>query len=219
MSIVALSKVTLYGPAAEKDAVLDGLQSLGCLHLNNLQRDAADMIAPAPSHPDAHQALQYLVDSPMRRRTPRHEEKLDLQAVVKEVLEVRDRSHALTEEREQLRKLIADLGPWGNFELPPEWARQGELRFWFYMIPHHQMRHLDAISLPWSVVARPPVCLCGGDFSRPTRGHAGAGGATRATFGLGDAGASGTGRTGTGRARLPTHRPDQSSGRDSREPG
>jgi V/A-type H+-transporting ATPase subunit I len=154
MSIVALSKVTLYGPTAEKDAVLDGLQSLGCLHLNNLQRGAADMIAPAPSHPDAHQALQYLVDSPVRRRTPRHEEKLDLQAVVKEVLEVRDRSHALTEEREQLRKLIADLGPWGNFELPPEWAKQGELRFWFYMIPHHQMRHLDAISLPWSVVAR-----------------------------------------------------------------
>ena len=30
MAIVPLVKVTLCGPAAEKDAVLDGLQMLGC---------------------------------------------------------------------------------------------------------------------------------------------------------------------------------------------
>jgi vacuolar-type H+-ATPase subunit I/STV1 len=35
MAIVALVKVTLCGPAAEKDAVLDGLQQLGCLHLSD----------------------------------------------------------------------------------------------------------------------------------------------------------------------------------------
>ena len=109
---------------------------------------------PGPPYPDARQALQYLVDSPVRRRTPRHEEKVDIEAVVKEVLDVRDRSRALAEEREQLRKWIADLGPWGNFELPREWANKGELRFWFYMVPHHQMRRLDAIDLPWSVVRR-----------------------------------------------------------------
>jgi V/A-type H+/Na+-transporting ATPase subunit I len=154
MSIVALSKVTLYGPAAEKDAVLDALQSLGCVHLSNLRPGATEAAAPEPSYPDARQALQYLQDSPVRRRTPRHGEKLDIEALVKEVLDVRDRSRALAEEREQLRKWIADLGPWGNFELPPEWASQGALRFWFYMVPHHQMRRLDAITLPWRVVAR-----------------------------------------------------------------
>ncbi len=154
MSIVALSKVTLYGPAAEKDAVLDGLQSLGCLHLNNLQPGAAEGVEPGLPYSDARQALQYLVDSPVRRRTPRHAEKVDIEAVVKEVLDVRDRSRKLAEEREQLRKWIADLGPWGNFELPPEWASKGALRFWFYMVPHHQMRRLDAIALPWSVVGR-----------------------------------------------------------------
>jgi len=154
MSIVALSKVTLYGPAAEKDAVLDGLQSLGCVHLNNLRPGPTEAAAPAPSYPDARQALQYLVDSPVRRRTPRHGEKLDIEAVVKEVLDVRDRSRALAEEAEQLRKWIADVGPWGNFELPPEWANQGALRFWFYVVPHHQTRRLDAITLPWRVVAR-----------------------------------------------------------------
>jgi hypothetical protein len=41
--------------------------------------------------------------------------------VVREVLEVRDRSRALAEEREQLQKWIGDLEPWGDFELP-DWA-------------------------------------------------------------------------------------------------
>jgi V/A-type H+/Na+-transporting ATPase subunit I len=44
MSIVPLVKVTLYGPAAEKDAVLDGLQRLGCLHLNDLHQGAAEVM-------------------------------------------------------------------------------------------------------------------------------------------------------------------------------
>src|SRR5262249_34405881 len=88
-----------------------------------------------------------------RRRASSTEAKVDIEALVKQVLEVRDRSRALTEEREQLRKFIADVGPWGNFEVP-EWARQGELRFWVYMVPHHQMQRLRAIQLPWSVVSR-----------------------------------------------------------------
>jgi V/A-type H+-transporting ATPase subunit I len=154
MSIVALSKVTLYGPADEKDVVLEGLQSLGCVHLNNLQPGAAEGVESGPSYPDARQALQYLVDSPVRRRTRENTENADIEAIVREVLDVRDRSRALAEEREQLRKWIADLGPWGNFEMPPEWAGKDALRFWFYMIPHHQTRSLDAITLPWRVVAR-----------------------------------------------------------------
>jgi V/A-type H+/Na+-transporting ATPase subunit I len=153
MSIVPLVKVTLYGPAAEKDAVLDGLQSLGCLHLNDLRPNAGEGVDREPLYPDAHQALQYLRDSPVRRHAPRQREPVDVEAVVKEVLEVRDRSRALAEEREQLHRWIADLEPWGDFELP-EWANQGALRFWFYIVPHHQMRHLEAITLPWRIVAR-----------------------------------------------------------------
>ena len=153
MSIVALSKVTLYGPAAEKEAVLDGLQNLGCLHLNNLRPGTGEAADPEPSSPDARQALQYLQDSPVRRHAPRHLENVDVEAIVKEVLDVRDRSRALAEEREQLHKWIADMGPWGNFELP-EWAKESTLRFWFYIVPHHQMQSLEAITLPWSVVGR-----------------------------------------------------------------
>ena len=153
MSIVPLLKVTLYGPAAEKDAVLDGLQRLGCLHLNDLHRGDAEAVDLTPRRSDAREALQYLHDSPVRRRALRHGEKVDYEAVVREVLEVRDRSRALAEEREQLHKWIADLEPWGDFELP-DWAQEGDLRFWFYIVPLYQMERMAAVDLPWRVVAR-----------------------------------------------------------------
>jgi V/A-type H+/Na+-transporting ATPase subunit I len=153
MAIVPLVKVTLCGPAAEKDAVLDGLQRLGCLHLNDLRHNAAEAHEPQPSYQDARQALQYLRDSPVRRRALRQRDNVDVEAVVKEALEVRDRSRALAEEREQLRKWITDLEPWGDFELP-QWAREGSLRLWFYIVPHQHMRSFDTITLPWRVVAR-----------------------------------------------------------------
>jgi V/A-type H+-transporting ATPase subunit I len=153
MAIVPLVKVTLCGPAAEKDAVLDGLQMLGCLHLNDLRHDAAVAGQPEPSYQNARQALQYLQDSPVRRRALRQRDNVDIEAVVKEALDVRDRSRALAEEREQLSKWITDLEPWGDFELP-QWAKEGPLRFWFYIVPHQHMRSFVAITLPWRVVAR-----------------------------------------------------------------
>ena len=55
---------------------------------------------------------------------------------------MRDRSRALAEERDQLHKWIVDLEPWGDFELP-DWAREGDLRFWFYIVPLHQMERID----------------------------------------------------------------------------
>lgn len=153
MSIVPLVKVTLYGPSAEKDGVLDGLQRLGCLHLNDLRPDAAEARDVATSGADTRGAIQYLQDSPVRRRALRRRADVDLQAVVRDALDVRDRSRALAEEREQLHKWIADLEPWGDFEMP-EWAREGGLRLWFYVVPHHRMGGLQGIDLPWRVVAR-----------------------------------------------------------------
>jgi V/A-type H+-transporting ATPase subunit I len=153
MSIVPLLKVTLYGPAAEKDTVLDGLQGLGCLHLNDLHGGEAAAVDFTPRRSDAREALQYLHDSPVRRRALRQMEKVDYEAVVREVLEVRDCSRALAEEREQLHRWITDLEPWGDFELP-EWAQEGDLRFWFYIVPLYQMERMTAVDLPWRVVAR-----------------------------------------------------------------
>jgi V/A-type H+/Na+-transporting ATPase subunit I len=153
MSIVPLVKVTLYGPSAEKDEVLDGLQQLGCLHLNDLRSGVPASANVAAPNTDARAALQYLQDSPVRRHPSTREAGADFQGLVKEALDVRDRTRKLDEEREQLRKWIDDLKPWGDFELPT-WAQQGPLRFWFYVVPHHQLPRVQAMALPWMVAAR-----------------------------------------------------------------
>ncbi|HZR82974.1 MAG TPA: V-type ATP synthase subunit I [Candidatus Binatia bacterium] len=153
MSIVRLVKVTLYGPSAEKDAVLDELQALGCVHLNDLGRRAEETRDAGPASADAHTAWRYLEDSPVRRRPLADAGDVDLAAVVREASEIRDRSHALGEEREQLRKAIAERAPWGDFDLP-EWAREGATHFWFYVIPLHQLDRMERTSLAWRVVAR-----------------------------------------------------------------
>jgi V/A-type H+-transporting ATPase subunit I len=152
MSIVPLIKVTLYGPAAEKDAVLDGLQRLGCVHLNDLRRDGGEAVGGTVAS-DARAALQYLDDSPVQRRAVSHAAEFDFAAVVKQALEIRDRSRASNEEHDQIRKRIAEAEPWGDFELPA-WAQDGPLRFWFYAVPHHKMVQVQALELPWTIVAR-----------------------------------------------------------------
>lgn len=152
MSIAPLAKVTLYGPGGEKDAVLEALQRLGCVHLNDLRGGGESGASPAPPA-GAHEALQYLQDAPARRRPLGRRAEVDLDGLVREVLEVRDRARALTEELAQLRVWIADLEPWGEFELPA-WAREGARRFWFYAVPLYQLGRLEALDAAWTVAAR-----------------------------------------------------------------
>src|SRR5262249_21693867 len=133
--------------------VLDGLQSLGCLHLNDLHRGDAAAVDLTARRSEAREALRYLHDSPVHRRALRHWEEVDYEAIRRGVLDVGERSRALGEDSDRLHKLIVDLEPWGNFELPA-WAREGELRFWFYIVPPYQMERMTAVDLPWGVVGR-----------------------------------------------------------------
>ena len=153
MSIVPLVKATLYGPVAEKDSVLNGLQTLGCMHVNDLHRG----VAPADDVPDesgdARAALQYLEDCPVKRLSLQHHEDVGIEETVNKVLNIRDRSRALVEERAQLRRWIKDLEPWGDFHLP-SWGQEGALRFWFYVVPLHQRKEVEAIELPWRVISQ-----------------------------------------------------------------
>jgi len=153
MAIVPLLKATLYGPAVEKDEVLNGLQRLGFLHLNDLHRATAREPATAPEGIRAREALQYLEDSPVLRHPAGSRPPTDFSSLIKETLEIRDRSHVLDEERERLRARVAELEPWGNFALP-EWAREGALRFWFYVVPLRRLEELSAVGVPWRVINR-----------------------------------------------------------------
>ena len=60
-------------------------------------------------------------------------------------------SRALAEEREQLHK-GSPTSNLGDFELP-EWAADGALRFWFYIVPRHQA-DARCDTTPWKIVAQ-----------------------------------------------------------------
>lgn len=153
MAIVPLDKVTLYGPVHRRPVVLEGLQTLGCLHLVDL---AKPVDHPSPDElvsADAREALRYLNACPTRRRQTRTRVGYDHSEVDREALAGKHREEALNDERDHLRKAISDLKPWGDFLLPSEDERP-PIRFWFYVLPHRNVRKLDETGLTWQVVSR-----------------------------------------------------------------
>jgi V/A-type H+-transporting ATPase subunit I len=154
MSIVPLHKITLFGMAYEKEAVLKRVQALGCLHLCSL--------APAPKEPekqpsaqpvDAYKALRYLSGVKEKRRVVRNPDAFDMQAVVSEVLENQQRVRDAEDRSDALRERIEALRPWGNFRHTPS-EQLGGMRLWFYTLPANALHELDELELPWQVVHR-----------------------------------------------------------------
>jgi V/A-type H+-transporting ATPase subunit I len=154
MSIVPLHKVTLFGMAQEKDAVLKRVQALGCLHLNSLAPTPKEPEKLPPALPvDAYKALRYLSGVRERRRVVRHDERFNMQAVVAEVVSNQQRVRDAQDRSDALRERIEALRPWGNFlHTPPE--RLGGMRLWFYVLPRDALTKLDDLKLPWQVVHR-----------------------------------------------------------------
>jgi V/A-type H+-transporting ATPase subunit I len=154
VSIERLSRLTLAGLATDKEAVLNRLQTLGCLHLIPLR--------PAPREPEkepaghaveAMQALRYLQDVREKRRQVRDPTGFDLPATIQAVLDNQQRLRDLSDRRDALIERIGELEPWGDFTLPPEAELAGR-RLWFYIVPQRQMRELASLELPWQVVHR-----------------------------------------------------------------
>jgi len=160
MAIVELNKITLYGAASQKAAVIERLQELGCVHLIGLT-ERPDDVPESPLSKDAREALRYLKTCTEQRRPVRRTEEFSYQQVVAEATAVADRECDLRDERGELNKAIADLAPWGDFQLP-EQGEVGGLRFWFYALPLHVMEEFAAGAKPgpedgertWREVAR-----------------------------------------------------------------
>ena len=153
MAIVPVNKVTLYGIADHKEAVLDGLQSLGCTHLVNLNPGPGDGRPGSGYSVEAHQALQYLLACPVQHRQARNPKDFDFARTEQEALEIRRREQELSDEHDALVKAIDATTPWGEFQLPPEGAH-GALRFWFYIVPHYRMETIKESDFVWQAVAR-----------------------------------------------------------------
>ncbi|CAK6695051.1 V-type ATPase 116kDa subunit family protein [Synechococcus sp. BA-124 BA4] len=153
MTIIPLAKVTLLGLSADREQLLDGLQSLGCLHLIPLASvsDEESFVLSRPSE-DARQALRYLNDVRRRRHQTRVDADFDFERIVAEALANR-RQKQLAEDRVlALKKRLEELRPWGDFDLPALDALGG-MRLWFYRVPHPKAaafrQSLGTLGVPW----------------------------------------------------------------------
>ena len=150
-----MRKITLAVPARAKDALVTGVQGLGCLHVVAAADDPAS--APAgggPDPKDARTAERYLADAPYQRPAPRAPRRDgDPAALVRRVLANKQRRRELLERREELRARLDALAPWGEFDLPEAGALAGR-SLWFYAVPRRKLARLAALDAPWREVAR-----------------------------------------------------------------
>lgn len=151
MAIVALKKIELIGHRDDKEAVLEELQRLGCLHLIPAHPEWSEPVTtPVPR---VREALSFLRATPRWRRQVTDAQKLDGPAVLEQTLDVKHRLQDLQDEHDFLTGRIDSLAAWGDFELPPL-DELGGNRLWFYIVPNHTVRRLQAADVPWTVVHR-----------------------------------------------------------------
>lgn len=154
MSIERLNRLTLAGLAKDKEAVLERLQTLGCLHLIPLRPAPREPEKEPASHAvEALQALRYLQDVREKRRQVRDPAGFDLPGTIQAVLDNQQRLRDVSDRRDALIERIGELEPWGDFTLPPPEALAGR-KLWFYIVPQRQMGQLATLELPWQVVHR-----------------------------------------------------------------
>ena len=152
MSIVALKRVTVAGLVIEKTEVLKALQRLGCMHLVSLKAPSEAPEKRVTERPEeCFQAIKYLRASGRQRHQVPHAEDFDVDEIVAEVLDNKQRVREATDRHDMLARLIKDREPWGEFEFPPRDDLAGE-RFWFYQLPVGKKDALETLDLPWQIV-------------------------------------------------------------------
>lgn len=151
MSIVPLSKVTLFGHRDDKEAVLDALQTMGCLHIIPLG-DGQRREGTEGASSEAREALRYLLSCRRRRRQVTDPARFDAHGVETRALEIQRLVRDLEDEQDRLEERIAEVRPWGDFTLPPAQSLRG-LRLWFYVVPLHEVKRIPEEAIA-EVVAR-----------------------------------------------------------------
>ncbi len=152
MSILQQQKITLFGLSKQKMALLEGLQSLGCMHVLPLvpaPKEAEKVINPKAE--DAHKALKFLNDLETRRRQILSKTDFDVESFVEETLDLQLNIRRASDKKELTVQRLADIEPWGNIDYPPIADLKG-YRLWYYILPLDKRKALSGIDLPWSVV-------------------------------------------------------------------
>jgi len=151
VSIVAVSRITLYGYKADKSAILEDLQQMGCLHIISLQPQRGPS-AKGPSS-QAREALKFLLTCRQHRRPIRDASNFDAAWVERQALEIKKRMQTLADERDFLEHRIGNVRPWGDFAYPPAEALRG-LRLWFFTVPLNDMKSVAGTDLVWQVAGK-----------------------------------------------------------------
>ena len=152
MSIVSLVKVTFYGHKDDRQEILSDLQKFGCLHLIPLSPEQETLTKGGPSS-RSREALRFLTSCPNQRRQVRDPNKFDAYKIERQTLGLLDKIQDLEDERDFLIGRIANLRPWGEFEFLPREALNN-LRLWFYVVPHKDMKQVQTTDLIWEVISR-----------------------------------------------------------------
>ncbi len=153
MSIVSLVKVTFYGHTDDRQQILSDLQKFGCLHLIPLAPEQETLHKGSGPSSRLREALRFLTSCPNRRRQVRDSKKLDANAIEQRALALSDEIQDLQAERDFLIGRIENLRPWGEFSFPPREALTN-LRLWFYVVPHKDMKQVESTDLIWEVISR-----------------------------------------------------------------
>lgn len=161
MSIAAFYKVTLAGPVADKDKILDALQSFGRLHLIVRDQDDADAAQLSARDKRTLEAVHYLLHAPYPNQPlshwPVHHRHKRMSQRVQELVDAiinnRDQLRDSGDRIDALRQRIRLLQPWGDFSLPPDTCIN-HFRLWFYRLPVNKRRLLDKLDIPWQIAGR-----------------------------------------------------------------
>lgn len=154
MAIVKLQKITLYGRASQRDLVLDELQQMGCLHLIDLPGNNGAKPLEDAQRQQVLESIKYLQSCAIQNghQHAAYPEAQDCLSVSRQALENQHRQDQLIEERDQLRKAIDLVEPWGEFRLPPPDQTAG-LQLWFYQVPLRQQAIVQGLREPWQLVS------------------------------------------------------------------
>ncbi|MBB3808616.1 V-type ATP synthase subunit I [Pseudochelatococcus contaminans] len=158
MTIVPMRRITLCGLIGEKEAVLSGLQDLGCVHLIPLSAPGALTTDNPVLRRRTETAFRHLEEAPYKLRPLRPSTEFDQAEVVDEIIANRARLNQLRERVDALEQRIDTLERWGDFKLPPIDDLRGQ-RLWFYVLPISERIALDAVELPWQIVGRGSTSL------------------------------------------------------------
>lgn len=152
MSIVKLKKITAYGHSDNKEKILNDFQDMGCMHLIPLNIEE-DLLHKAGPTSESREALKFLTSCPQRQQQMEDPAIFDAAEVEHEALEIKRQIEESEDDRDLFRVRIKDLSPWGNFTFP-YLEDIGNLKLWFYEVPHQQMPEVESTDLIWEVVAR-----------------------------------------------------------------